>query len=160
MKLKLVVSDFHLSAGKWLEDGRRNPLEDFHQDQRFREMLEHHSTDKYASADVELIINGDFFDPLAVMDLMGDLMGEGITIDNVDFPAEVEEGAAVKKFQTILNGHPKSFDGLRDFLKRGKKITIRWGRQQFTSRWSQILLAGTRVSGQLGRRRRRTSRCL
>lgn len=57
-KIKLVISDFHLSRGRWLADGRRNPLEDFHQDGRFKEFLEYYSTG--------MIINGDFFDPLNV----------------------------------------------------------------------------------------------
>ena len=66
-KLKLVISDFHLSRGNWLPDGRRNPLEDFHQDQRLFEMLDHYSSGPHADSDVELIVNGDFFDPLAVI---------------------------------------------------------------------------------------------
>ncbi|MEO5969458.1 MAG: hypothetical protein ABIQ95_05990, partial [Bdellovibrionia bacterium] len=61
-KLKLVVSDCHLSRGKWLKDGKRNPLEDFHEDERLKELLEYYSIDIYADADVEFIVNGDFFD--------------------------------------------------------------------------------------------------
>src|SRR6185312_6549304 len=88
-KIKLVISDFHLSRGKWLENGRRNPLEDFHQDERFKEFLEYYSTGKYKDYDVELIINGDFFDPLAVVPIPG----PGEKFPPLEYPLEVEEPA-------------------------------------------------------------------
>src|SRR4051794_761153 len=81
-KIKLVVSDFHLSRGKWLPNGRRNPLEDFHQDVKFKEFLEHYSTDAHADFDVELIINGDFFDPLTVIPIAASL----IDLKGLEFP--------------------------------------------------------------------------
>src|SRR6476660_7164303 len=101
-KIKIVVSDFHLSRGKWLENGRRNPLEDFHQDERFEELLNHYSTGIYSDADVELIINGDFFDPLAVIPLPG----PNGALPPLEYPLEVEEPAAIQKISIILEGHP------------------------------------------------------
>src|SRR6476661_7085259 len=100
-KIKLVISDFHLSRGKWLRDGRRNPLEDFHQDEKFRQFLDYYSSGEYAGAEVELIVNGDFFDPLAIIPLPK-ARGERV---NFEFPAEVEESAAVRQFQAIVEGH-------------------------------------------------------
>src|ERR1700733_6958857 len=120
-KLKLVISDFHLSRGKWLPDGRRNPLEDFHQDERFREFLEHYSTGQYQDTDVELIVNGDFFDPLAVMP--PDLSLQELR--RVEFPADVEEPAAVHQMEIILKGHPVAIGALKAFLARGKKVVFR-----------------------------------
>src|SRR4051812_12687944 len=108
-KIKLVISDFHLSRGKWLKNGRRNPLEDFHQDDRFQEFLDYYSTGHYSHADVELIVNGDFFDPLAVIPLPEN-SGK---FPNLEYPLEVEEPAAVQKITAILDGHPTSFDALR-----------------------------------------------
>src|SRR5690242_12756231 len=100
-KIRLVISDFHISRGKWLKDGRRNPLEDFHQDEKFRQFLDHYSQGAYASTDVELIVNGDFFDPLAVLPIP---MGRG-DLPEYNYPLEVEEFGAVEKFAAILDGH-------------------------------------------------------
>ena len=60
MKIKLVLSDFHIGKGKYLENGRINLLEDFHFDQKFLEFLDYHSTGPYKNAEVELLLNGDF----------------------------------------------------------------------------------------------------
>jgi len=89
-RVKLVVSDFHLSRGRWLPYGLRNPLEDFHQDEKFQDFLEHYSTGPYSDAEVELIVNGDFFDPLAVMP--PDLSLKDLR--KLEFSAEVEEAGA------------------------------------------------------------------
>jgi UDP-2,3-diacylglucosamine pyrophosphatase LpxH len=131
-KIKLVISDFHLSRGKWLPDGRRNPLEDFHQDERLRELLEHYSTGVYADGDVELIVNGDFFDPLAVIPLPGK------SARKLEFPIEVEEDAAVRQFKTIAAGHAVSMRGMREFLARGKKIVFRWGNHDAAVLWPAV----------------------
>ncbi len=133
-KIKLVVSDFHLSLGKWLKSGRKNPLEDFHEDDRFQEFLEFYSTGSYEHYDVELVINGDFFDPLAVIPIPEKKM----SVDVLEFPLEVEEPAAVLKFQSILEGHPIVFNALQLFLKRGKKIVFRWGNHDAALLWPQV----------------------
>jgi UDP-2,3-diacylglucosamine pyrophosphatase LpxH len=133
-KLKLVISDFHLSRGKWLRDGRRNPLEDFHQDEKFREFLEHYSTGANAEADVELIVNGDFFDPLAVVPVPE----SGLDSRKLEFPIEVEEPAAVRKFQAIVAGHPVAIQAMRDFLGRGKRVVIRWGNHDAALLWPAV----------------------
>lgn len=133
-KIKLVVSDFHLSRGKWLPDGRRNPLEDFFQDERFRELLDHYSMGTYATAHVELIINGDFFDPLAVIPVSKD----GKPLKNLEYPLEVEEPAAVAKIRSIVRGHPVSIEALRIFLSRGKRVIFRWGNHDVAIIWPKV----------------------
>jgi UDP-2,3-diacylglucosamine pyrophosphatase LpxH len=133
-KLRLVISDFHLSRGKWLKDGRRNPLEDFHQDERFREFLEHYSTGPNEDADVELIVNGDFFDPLAVVPLPGP---DG-KLPELEYPLEVEETAAVWKFRLIVDGHPVAMDALAAFLARGKRVVFRWGNHDAALLWPAV----------------------
>lgn len=133
-KIKLVVSDFHLSRGKWLKDGRRNPLEDFHQDERFRELLDHYSSGPYQDTEVELIINGDFFDPLAIIPLPDTRKNR----KKLEFPIEVEEPAAVQKFQIIAEGHPVSFQAMREFLRRGKRIVFRWGNHDAALLWPEV----------------------
>src|SRR3990172_6310094 len=64
-KTILVISDLHLSAGLNVNK-RRNFLEDFHYDKELIEFIEYHSSGYYLDREVELIINGDFFDLLAV----------------------------------------------------------------------------------------------
>ena len=135
MAIKLVVSDFHLSRGRWLADGRRNPLEDFHQDERFREFLDFYSSGEYAQVDVELVINGDFFDPLAVIPT--DLSTRAAR-KALEFPLEVEEEPAVLKFREIIAGHPVAFEALREFLKRGKRIRFRWGNHDVAILWPKV----------------------
>lgn len=133
-KIKLVISDFHLSRGKWLKNGRRNPLEDFHQDEKFQEFLEYYSTGQYEKTDVELIINGDFFDPLAIIPLPG----PNGKMPPLEYPLEVEEPAAVQKMTAILDGHPVSFGALITFLARGKKVVIRWGNHDAVVLWPAV----------------------
>lgn len=133
-KIKLVISDFHLSRGKWLKNGRRNPLEDFHQDERFKEFLDHYSTGTFENTEVELIINGDFFDPLAVLPIPKGME----ELPEYDYPLEVEESGAVEKFATILEGHPITETALKTFLLRGKKVTFRWGNHDAAILWPAV----------------------
>jgi UDP-2,3-diacylglucosamine pyrophosphatase LpxH len=133
-KIKLVISDFHLSRGPWLPDGRRNPLEDFHQDDRFYEFLDYYSSGDLTNADVELVINGDFFDPLAVIPVPK----AGEKLRPLDYPSEVEEESAVKKFQQIIQAHPITMKGLRLFIQRGKKIIFRWGNHDAALLWPKV----------------------
>ena len=129
-----MISDFHLSRGKWLKNGRKNPLEDFHQDDRFQEFLEITAPGVYSEADVELIVNGDFFDPLAVIPIPD----KETTWAILEYPLEVEEPAAVQKFKTILEGHPISFEALKTFLARGKRIIFRWGNHDAAILWPGV----------------------
>jgi UDP-2,3-diacylglucosamine pyrophosphatase LpxH len=135
-KIKLVISDFHLSRGKWLKNGRRNPLEDFHQDEKFEEFLTHYSTGPYADTEVELVINGDFFDPLAVIPLP-EIPGK---FPDLEYPLEVEEPAAIQKFTAILDGHPVSVQAMKKFLRQGpgKKINFRWGNHDAALLWPGV----------------------
>jgi len=101
-KLKLVVSDFHLGKGPYREDGSVNVFEDFRSDGRFAEFLDYHRSGEHADDDVELIVNGDFFNLLSV-----DL--DGGPSDGLTEPVAVERTAA------IIQGHPVAFAALRRF---------------------------------------------
>jgi hypothetical protein len=64
-KLKIVLSDFHLGAGP--PDTSQNPLEDFVADEDFALFLETIRAESDRDhKEVELIINGDFFEFLQV----------------------------------------------------------------------------------------------
>jgi len=106
--LMLVLSDFHLGKGKFLEDGNINILEDFEEDEKFAEFLDHYSTGTYYFSDVNVILNGDIFN-LIQMD-----------VDGV-FTHLLTEANIVKMVEEIIEGHPIFFEALRKFLSRPNK---------------------------------------
>lgn len=108
----LVISDIHLGAGAYV-DGQRNYLEDFHHDEEMVEFLEYYSTGDYLNREVELVINGDLFDLLAV--------------PYVSFYDDEywSEEAALEKLKMIIAGHPEVIEGFGNFIsKKNKKITF------------------------------------
>ena len=110
-KTVIVISDIHLGAGTYV-NGQFNTLEDFHYDRELVEFLEYYSTGDYHKREVELIINGDLFDLLAVP-----------YVKYFDDEFWSEE-AALEKLKMILSAHPEVMDGLRKFLGRGKNNRI------------------------------------
>lgn len=115
-KYKIIISDCHLSAGRFFE-GRANPHEDFLHDDDMVCFFDHFSTGPYgthadgSSVEVELILNGDYFDYLNVP-----IHGE--------FEESVTETMALVKTEAVLKGHPKVMESLRRFASRpGKKVT-------------------------------------
>ncbi len=114
-QFKVVISDCHLSAGRYYE-GKFNPHEDFYFDQEMIDFFEFFSTGHYGDGaegpvSVELIINGDYLDFL-----------------NVPYLGEFEEGIteeiALVKLEAIIAGHSRVMDALRKFAsKPNKKIT-------------------------------------
>jgi len=110
-KTVLVISDIHLGAG-YTVNGKRNYLEDFHYDKELVEFLEYHCTDSFANRDVELIINGDLFDLLAVP-----------FVPYFDDEFWSEE-ASLEKLKMILEAHPEVMDALKNFISvKKKKVT-------------------------------------
>ena len=92
--------------------GKRNPLEDFHYDQELVDYLDYYSKGEYSSRDVELIINGDFLDFLAVPYVK--------YFDDVYW----REDASLEKLKIILEAHSEVFDAIKKFLTfKNKKVT-------------------------------------
>ncbi len=103
-RFKIIVSDFHLGKGISLGDGSRNLLEDFTSDRQFVEFLEHYLSGVYKRSEVELIINGDFFNFLQ--------------IDYRDqFTDIITEADSLHKLMSILRGHPEIFAKLGEFSR-------------------------------------------
>jgi UDP-2,3-diacylglucosamine pyrophosphatase LpxH len=102
-KTILVISDLHLGAGL-IVNKRKNVLEDFHYDKELIEFIEYHSGGHYQGREVELIINGDFFDLLAV---------PFVPYFDDEFWSEK---AALDKLKMIISAHPGVIDALKDFL--------------------------------------------
>ncbi|UCD83578.1 MAG: metallophosphoesterase [Deltaproteobacteria bacterium] len=106
-KIKLVVSDFHLGYGRLLDDGSVNLMEDFIYDQKFIEFLRYYSSGDYQGHQVELIINGDFFNMLQV-----DVEGK--------HPTRITEPISVQVIERIMQGHSEVFDAFREFMESSR----------------------------------------
>ena len=107
----LVISDIHLGAGFYV-GSRRNLLEDFHYDRELVEFIEYYSTAEYANREVELIINGDLFDLLAVPYVRF-------------FDDEYwSEESALAKLKLILKAHPEVIDALIRFCQGKRKKLV------------------------------------
>ncbi|MBC7712523.1 MAG: metallophosphoesterase [Rhizobacter sp.] len=102
-KTILVISDLHLSAGMMVNK-RKNFLEDFHYDKELIEFIEYHGSMHYQEREVELIINGDFFDLLAVPFVPY-------------FDDEYwSEDASLDKLKMIIDAHLGVIEALKNFL--------------------------------------------
>jgi UDP-2,3-diacylglucosamine pyrophosphatase LpxH len=111
-KFKFIISDCHLSAGRFFE-GRLNVHEDFNFDDEMCDLFEYFSTGTYGEGpdgpvDVELFINGDFLDFLNVP-----YKGE--------FEDAITEELSLFKLEAILQGHPKVMAALRKFASQPNK---------------------------------------
>jgi UDP-2,3-diacylglucosamine pyrophosphatase LpxH len=123
--IKIIISDCHLGTGATLADGGINPIEDFRKDDKFVEFIDYYSTGKHSDSQVELIINGDFFDLLQ-------------TRGQTAMPYEIIEGIAVYKIRKILRGHPKVINILKAFISRGHNIKMIWGNHDAGLWWPLV----------------------
>lgn len=108
LKTILVISDVHLGAGAYVGN-RRNFLEDFHYDRELVEFLEYYSSGEFASKEVELVINGDLLDFLAV---------PYVRYFDDEFWSEE---AAMDKLKLIIKAHPEVIAAFGEFLKTKNK---------------------------------------
>ncbi len=125
-KIKLVVSDLHLGAGRILEDGRLNLLEEFYFDERFAEFLHYYTTGAFADHQVEIILNGDIFNYLQT-----DYKGHYLTV--------ITESMTLDQTQRIVRGHSTFFNALSDFAaKEGNEITFIVGNHDQGLLWPAV----------------------
>lgn len=110
-KAVIVISDLHLGAGKMI-NGKRNLLEDFHYDNKLIEFLEYYSTGEYQNMEVELVINGDFLDFLAV---------PYIEYFDDEFWSEK---AALAKLKMIMEAHSPVLLALKKFVSYPDKKIV------------------------------------
>ena len=110
-KVILVISDLHLSAGKMIK-GKRNLLEDFHYDNELVDFLNYYSSGDYEEMEVELVINGDFLDFLAV---------PYVEFYDDEFWSET---AALAKLRMIMSAHVGVLEALKRFLSTANKRVV------------------------------------
>lgn len=106
-QVKIVLSDCHLSAGRFFE-GKLNPHEDFFFDDQMVDLINYFAKTPLSkmseseNVHVELILNGDIFDYL-----------------NVPYQGEYEEAVteeiALYKTEAIIQGHPQVMAAIRQF---------------------------------------------
>ena len=107
----LVISDIHLGAGAIIHN-RRNFLEDFHYDSELVEFLKYFSSGDYSNREIDLIINGDLFDLLAV---------PFVPFFDDEFWSEK---AALQKLKMITEAHPEVIEGLVNFISSKKRKIV------------------------------------
>ncbi len=125
-RIKLIASDFHLGTGRRNEDGSLNTLEDFIFDERFIEFLEYYSTGDYTNAEVELILNGDFFNMIQT------------PVDGL-VPTDVTEEISLRQLARIVDGHPQVVAALQAFREReGKRLVFTVGNHDAGLAWPAV----------------------
>ncbi len=110
-KTIIVISDLHLGAGTYVSN-RKNYLEDFHFDKELIEFIQFHSSGHFLDREIELIINGDFFDLLAV---------PYVKYFDDEFWSE---NASLDKLKMIISAHRAVMSALNDFLSFPKNKII------------------------------------
>jgi UDP-2,3-diacylglucosamine pyrophosphatase LpxH len=150
-KLKIVVSDFHLGAGP--PDVNQNPLEDFIADEAFARFLETIRVESDRDdKEVELIINGDFFEFLQVPAV--DEFDPGLT-----YPPEAyydsSQTESIKRLDLITAGHPVVFDALSDFIQveaPRRRMTLIKGNHDANLFWPGVKQRLREILGATGQR--------
>lgn len=132
-RFKVIISDCHLSAGRFFE-GRLNPHEDFLFDDQMVDLFQFFSSGDYGTrqdgtpVQVELIINGDYLDFLNVP-------YEG------EFEDAITEEISLKKLEAIIAAHQDVMSALRKFASLpGKSITYLIGNHD-----ADLLFEGVRA---------------
>lgn len=110
-KTILVISDLHLGAGKMIR-GRRNFLEDFFFDRELVEFIDYYNNGIYHDQDVELVINGDFLDLLAV---------PFVNYFDDEFWSEK---AAIEKMKMIVRNHKDVMEALKRFIAKAHRKIV------------------------------------
>ena len=149
-KLKFILSDLHLGAGF---AGQDNQLEDFIADQELVKFLHNiqHECDR-DQLEVELIINGDFFEFLQVPAVENFNPAES-------YPREAyldsSEQASVQRLNIIAQGHPEVFNALSDFMyveHPQRRITIIKGNHDVNLFWPRVKSRLREILGASGTR--------
>lgn len=125
-RIKLVVSDFHMGFGRTTPEGAVNNLEDFISDHAFIDLMEFYRTGEYVDAEVELILNGDVFEGLAV---------------NPDDPEAdmISARKSVAKIERIIDGHRSMFLAMRTFADdENRQVTFVVGNHDQDLLWEEV----------------------
>lgn len=107
-KTCLVISDLHLGAGYFYQ-GHVNNLEDFNNDQELVQFFEYYSSGGFKNQEVEVVINGDFIDFLAV---------PYVSYFDDKFWSD---SASIEKLNIVLKAHEEVFLAIKKFINIDRK---------------------------------------
>ncbi len=151
VKRKFILSDLHLGAGYGGPGG--NPLEDFLVDQALVNFLHEVRTRSVDSqCEIELIINGDFFEFLQVPAVEDYTPGQSYPPESY---LDSSQQASVQRLNLIVQGHPDVFDSLSDFMhveKPQRRITIIKGNHDVNLFWPGVKSRLREILGASGTR--------
>ena len=126
-RIKVVLSDLHMGTGRLAADGTINVIEDFRSDQQLLDLLEYYRTGEYVDAEVEVILNGDIFECLALVDP-----------DDHD-PTLITLAKSLAKIDRILEGHKEVFAALRTFAAgERRQVTFMVGNHDQELLWDEV----------------------
>ena len=138
-KLKIVVSDMHLGAGR---PNQGNLLEDFSSDEAFaRLLIDLVRQSEAESHEVELILAGDIFEFLQVPVLDTPRMFDPEAFYPPDLYSPSTENASKTKMDLIVAGHPAFFGALRDFVQPAsprRTVTFIKGNHDVNLHWLAV----------------------
>jgi UDP-2,3-diacylglucosamine pyrophosphatase LpxH len=122
-RIKVVISDLHLGKGRHLADGANNHLEEFFFSEKLVEFIHYYSSGTFRDSEVEIIINGDFFNFLQV-----DYRGHFLTV--------VTESVALEVLKSMVKGHEDVFRAFKEFAaKPQNSITYVVGNHDQAMMW-------------------------
>ena len=138
-KQKIVLSDLHLGAGF---GGEGNPLEDFHSDIPFSDLLlELANASETERKEVELVLAGDTFEFLQVP---GATLAEPFD-PRAEYPSDCYASASSEasrtKIERIIAGHPFFFAALEVFIQATaprRTVTIIKGNHDVNLHWEAV----------------------
>jgi UDP-2,3-diacylglucosamine pyrophosphatase LpxH len=122
-RITLIVSDLHMGNGKSGDD-----FVD-HTKQFPRFLREQRATTEGDAGQIELIINGDFFEFVQVCP-------EAYALDSPEFWCS--EAESLKKVQHILDGHPEVMAELKAFQEKGNTVTLFAGNHDVDFYWPSV----------------------
>ena len=135
-KFKIVLSDFHLGAGR-REEG--NALEDFTSDREFAALVDQVIAESNGSgADVELIFDGDMFEMFQLPSV--DLFDPTATYTSKECYSSAEPDSE-RKVALAIAGHPLFFDALRRFIQHSpprRTVTFIKGNHDILVFWPAV----------------------
>ncbi len=145
-KLKFVISDLHLGTGS-------SYREDFTVDRKLACFLQTIGRESERDRrEIELIINGDFFEFLHVPAVDRYDPGERYPLETY---LDSSQPASIKRLNLIVEGHPEVFDALSDFIHveaPQRRVTIIKGNHDVNLYWPGVKSRLREVLGASGSR--------
>ena len=121
----LVVSDLHVSEGRGARNKKFPENEDFFFDEEFARFLAfHQDARRWSGAKWHLVVNGDLFDFLQVIETDDASAARSAVPESHDRGLPCGELETVRKLRKIAEGHWLLFEALSGFVASGNVLTV------------------------------------